>query len=447
MPHQIMVAFSGPGSGTDRLSWGQRVIWRSVAYQGASQYLGGVVAIPSGHTLDDMAECLRFVMSRHQSLRTRLRFDSGDEPSQVVSESGEIPLEVVEAGEADPGAVAERVRQRYESYDFDYEHEWPVRMAAVCRHGVPTHSVAVYNHLAIDAHGMAALVADLLTMLAGDVRPVTAMQPLEQVRHQRTAAARRQSDAALRHWERVLRTAAPRRFGDSTDRREPRFWELTYRTPAAELAMRLIAARTGTDTSPVLMAAYAVALARTAGTNPVVLQLAVSNRFRPRFADSVSPLAEASPCLLDVADATFDEAVARAVQAAMSTYLSAYYDPLARVALVDRVTEERGEDIELGCYFNDRRDPDRSTDAAVPTMAEILAALPAATLAWGQHTDVPHAPLYMDVDDGIEFTMLADTHQLSPSDMEAIVRTLEAVVVDAAQDASVTTGVSQGAAV
>jgi hypothetical protein len=323
-------------------------------------------------------------------------------------------------------------------------------MAAVLRHGVPTHSVAVYNHMAIDALGLAVLLADLMTMFTGDIRPVTAMQPLEQVRQQRTAAARRQSASALRHWERVLRAAAPRRFGDSADRREPRHWRLTYRSPSADLAMRHIAARTGTDTSPVLLAAYAVALARTAGNNPVVLQLAVSNRFRPRFADSVSPLAQASPCLLDVADLTFDEVVARAVQAAMSTYLNAYYDPLHRVALVEQVAEERGAEIELDCYFNDRRDAERMAVGEVPTTAEIVAALPESALYWGEPTDVAQPALYLNVDappGAIEFTLIADTHRLSPADIESVARTLEAVVVEAAQDATATTGVTEGARV
>ncbi|HKN97383.1 MAG TPA: condensation domain-containing protein [Pseudonocardiaceae bacterium] len=450
MPHQILVSFSGPGSGTDQLSWGQRVIWRTIAHQGASEYLGGVQPIPEGHSLDDMVECLRFVMGRHQSLRTRLAFDSGGEPRQVVSESGEVPLEVVDAGDADPAAVAEQVRERYESTDFDYEREWPLRMAAVCRDGVPTHSVAVYNHLAIDAHGLDALMADLMTMLTGDVRPVTAMQPLEQAAQQRTAAARRQSEAALRHWERVLRRAAPRQFGESTDRRQPRYWRLRYHTPATELAMRLIAARTGTDTSPVLLAAYAVALARTAGTNPVVLQLAVSNRFRPRFADSVSPLAQASPCLLDVADVTFDEAVARAVQAAMSTYLNAYYDPHGRAALLARMAEERGEQIELSCYFNDRRDAGGRDGGPVPTLDQVEAAVSRSALRWSRHTDVEQPPLYLsvsDADDGIELYLTADTHRLSPSDMATIARTVEAVAVGAARDATQPTGVTEGAAV
>ena len=442
MTHQILVPFRGEGSGTGELSWGQRVIWRTVALQGRSEYLGGVVRLPEGTTVDALVDSLAYVMGRHPSLRTLLEFDADGDPKQVAYTEGELPVEIIDSGAADPDALAEQTRIRYESTDFDYEHEWPLRMAAICRDGAPTHSVAVYNHLALDAHGLAVLVDDLVR--PDRDQPVTATQPLEQARQQSRPSAQRHTDSALRHWERVLRAAAPQRFGESADHREPRFWRLRYYSPAADRAMRLIAARNGTDTSPVLLAAYAVALATTVGNNPVVLQLAVSNRFRPGFAESVSPLAEASPCLLDVAGVTFDRAVGRAVQAAMSTYLNAYYDPVQRAALVARINEERGEQIELGCYFNDRRVPGARAGEPVPTAMDVLAAVPGSALTWGQHTSVLQPPLYVDVndaDDGVAFTMTADTHQIAPADMAAIVRTLEMVVVEAAQNPAVDTGV------
>jgi hypothetical protein len=56
-------------------------------------------------------------------------------------------------------------------------------------------------------------------------------------------------------------------------------------------------------------------------------------------------------------------------------------------------------------------------------------------LTWDEPTAVPQPALYLDVDDvpdGVEFSMTADTHHLSPADMEAVVRTLESVVVEAA---------------
>jgi len=396
-----------------------------------------------------MAGTLEFIMSRHQSLRTRLEFDADGDPSQRVFESGEVALDVIEAGDRDPGELAEEIRAGYESHDFDYVEDWPVRMAAVCQGDITVYMVAVYNHLAVDAHSLLALLDDLMSRdpeTGAAAGPVTAIQPLELARQQQKPSAQRITDAALRHWGRILRTVTPERFEESGDERTPRFWDLLYRSKAAELAMRAIAARNGTDTSPVLLAAYAVALARTVGRNPVVLQLAVSNRFRPGFAGAVTPLAQSAPCLVDVADITFDEAIGRAWHAAMATYLNTYYEPNQRAALVESVNAERGAEIDLQCYFNDRRDPAKPSSAGVPTMAEISTALPASTLSWGPYSDAPQAKFYLDVDDvvngdGVEFSLTADTRYAAPPDMERFVRTMEEVVVQAAQDTTMTTGI------
>ena len=439
MANQILVQFRGEGSGVGPLTWGQRGVWRSISRQGSSQYVSGVAPAMPGITVDYLADSLGFLMGRHQSLRTRLVFDADGDPRQQVFESGEIALEIVDVGDEDPATVADGVRDRYVSYDFDYAREWPVRMAAVCRDGVPTHLVAVYNHLAVDAHSLLALVDDVLardpeTGVAPG--PVTATQPLAQAAQQQTPAAQRQTDAALRHWGRVLRTVTPERFEQRDHEEDPRFWDLAYYSKAADLAMRSIAARLGTDTSPVLLAAYGVAMASTIGRNPVVLQLAVSNRFRPGFAGAVCPIAQSSPCLLDLADITFDQAVARAYRAAMATYLNSYYDPLQRVALYEAINAERGAQIDVQVYFNDRRDQGRDDKSGpMPTAAEIRAALPASRLGWGPHSAVPQPTFYLDVDDapdGVELTMTADTRYVSPEGMESFVRTLESTVVEAA---------------
>jgi hypothetical protein len=444
MANQILVQFRGEGSGVAPLTWGQRGVWRSIVRHGSSQYVGGVVPARPGATVESMAETLRFIMGRHQSLRTRLVFDADGDPRQRVFESGEIALNVVDAADADPLTVANDLRTRYESDDFDYADEWPVRMAAVCRDGVPTHVVAVYNHLAVDAHSLLALVDDLMARdpeTGAAAGPITATQPLAQAAQQQTPAAQRQTDGALRHWARVLRTVTPERFDERDHEEDPRFWDLAYYSKAADLAMRSIAARLGTDTSPVLLAAYGVAMASTIGRNPVVLQIAVSNRFRPGFATAVCPIAQSSPCLLDVADITFDQAVARAYRAAMATYLNSYYDPTQRAALVEAINVERGTDIDTQVYFNDRRDQARDQPTGpVPTAAEIQAALPVSRLEWGPHSAVSQPKFYLDVNDapgGVEFTITADTRYVSPEGMEAFVRALESTVVEAA----ITTGV------
>ena len=74
MTDTVMVRFEGDGSGVAELSWGQHEIWCVMRDKSDSLPIGGVRALPPGQTVADVAAGLRFIMSRHQSLRTRLRW-------------------------------------------------------------------------------------------------------------------------------------------------------------------------------------------------------------------------------------------------------------------------------------------------------------------------------------------------------------------------------------
>ncbi|MBM7773719.1 hypothetical protein JOD54_003923 [Actinokineospora baliensis] len=450
MTEKILVDFHGTGSGVGDLTWGQRTVWRTVVKTGHSETMGGITPLPPGTTVEQSAMVLRYVMARHQSLRTRMVFDKPDGgPRQQVHTSGQVGLAVVEAGEQDPAEVAARVKLEYEDANFDYADEWPVRMAVITKDGEPTHSVAVYSHLAIDAHGLDALVTDLATMdwTTGEPTvPQAATQPLELAEQQRKPNVLRNSEAALRYWERVLRTVSPKRVeGESDDHRSPRWGDLSLRSPAAWLATKAIAVRLGTDTSPVLLAGYACALARTVGNNPVAVQIAVNNRFRQSLVGSVSTMAQTCPLMVDLADATFGEAVHRARQATMVTYKYAYYDPEKRAAMVDRVAEELGGRVEMDTYFNDRRPPGRDEHELVaPSAEEILAARADTSHEWVMWTDVDSPLLYLDVDaepDAVVFTLTGDTTRVSPASMLGLLTEIETVLVDAALDPGATTGI------
>jgi hypothetical protein len=448
MVERILVPFQGEGSGVEELTWGQKGLWQTMQLSGRSRSMSGIDVLPPGKTIDDAVATLQFVMNRHQSLRTRLRIDSDGHARQVLSSSGETALEVVDAGDEDPAEVAERVRERYQDVDFDYENEWPVRMAVIRKDGVLTHAVAVYLHTAMDAFALGILMRDLANMAAGnEAAPVTSIQPLELARKQRTPASQRQCDASLRHLERVLRAITPQRFEPNGV--ESGFSTIGFTSPAAQLAVRALAMRHNIDSSPILLAAYAVACTRITGNNPFVTVLAVSNRFRPGFADSVSPLAQVSPCVVDVADLTLGEVVGRAWHAAMTAYKHAYYDPTLRVKLIDAVNADRGQEIDISCFFNDRREQAReqATDGRpAPTEQQIRDALPLSTLRW-EPAGPTRQKLYLDLNDApdgsdaVDITASADNSYLTRADMEALVRGMEAVLVEAALDPTATTGV------
>jgi hypothetical protein len=436
MAEPILVPFHGDGGGVDTLSWGQSEIWRSMMAVGDSFPLGATFPAAPGTTVAGVAEMLRFIVSRHQSLRTRIVVDADGTPRQHVATSGEVRLDVVD-GDA---TVAARLLERYERTIFDYPNEWPVRMGVVLTDGVPAHIVAAYSHVATDVYGLDALVAELLAAEAGSELPELAAQPLEQARQQREPAAQRQNAGALRHAAKVLRAVPGRRFVGSADPREPRWWQIGYHSPASYPAVCAIAARNKVHTTPVLLAGFAVALCRLTGTDLAATRLMVNNRFRPGFASSVSPLAQSCVMAIEVADSTFDEIVAKAWRALTLAGRYSYFDPDEMADLVTAIGRERGTDVQVDVCFNDRRRAHLTpTPTAMPTDAELAAARARGTVRWERPLDNYDHSLFFhvnDVPDCFDFLLCADTHLVSPADMESMVRCVEDVFVSAASSGS-----------
>jgi hypothetical protein len=117
----------------------------------------------------------------------------------------------------------------------------------------------------------------------------------------------------------------------------------------------------------------------------VVIQVVVDNRFRPGFADVASPLATSVPCVIDVAGVPFEEVVAQAVRTTLNAYKLAYYSPVERAELEARIVRERGETVDLSCFFNDRRMSSRTEPPAgqPPSASAARGALPQSTCPGG----------------------------------------------------------------
>lgn len=451
---RVTVAFKAEdGGGEGELSWGQQELFLVMRRRRVWIPIGVAVALPAGVTVDRVAAKLRFLMGRYPTLRTRLRFDP-DGTRQVVADKGVIPLEIADIpDDADPYAAASRLSLQYMDRDYDFTSEWPIRMAVVRQGGALTHRVIVLCHLVLDGTGAATLGAELDGWDPETdrvPRPPAALPPLEQVRRQRLPAAQRQTGTALQHWAKLLRAAPARRFGNLGDEQRPRYWKGILRSPAIHRAVGMITARTRADSASVLLALYAVALARMTRLHPVLVQVIVGNRFRPGFADTVSPVAQEGLCLVEVAGRTIDEVVAEARQRRLAAYKHAYYDPCQREELVTRVVRERGDQLQLGCYLNDRR-PATSASGPVsssdPVPGRLVAPPPLGGFEWNVIEDIEFTdPLYLFVDEvgdppAIDLTISADSRHVSPANLEALVREMEALAVAAADDPALPTGV------
>ena len=448
MAEKIAVRFEGDGGGVAELSWGQQEIWSVMRDKGSSLTMGSVRALPPGQTVPGVATALGDLMSRHQSLRTRLLLEPGGRTRQDVHVRGEIGLEVIDAGDGDPGEAAAAALAGYRARNFDYEREWPLRMAVITRQGAATHVAEAVCHIAADAFGLAALHEDFDRLLPGPARvrpgPVTAMPPAEQAARQQGSGARRAHEASMRYFERLAAVIPDRQFPSSRDPREPRFWQVTLESPAARLAAGTLAARFGLTTSPVLLAAFATAFSGFTGQPSVALHLVVSNRFRPGFAGSVSPVMQTCLAVLP-ADAPFGEVARRAWQSALGAYKHAYYDPEAKIALCEQLALGRGTGPDWSVVFNDRRVRSRepSGDAPAGASQALGNELSRSRLIWGDRDDMPQEKLSLniiDAPDALCAEVRADTCVMRPQDMAELLRRMETILVEEALAEDVTAG-------
>lgn len=447
---RVTVAFAGGGAGTGELTWGQRMVWLSMLRWGWLN-IGAPMPQPAGRTVQDLADELRYMMSRFPSLRTRLRFDADGRPTQELFADGEITFEVYDAdGDADPQKTAQAVYERYLTTARDFVREWPLRVAAVRREGAVTHMVIVACHLVADGVGIAVLFEETT---ARATEPPRGMEQLELARWQDSPAGRRQAATVLSHIESELRSVPPRPMPRSADRSERRHWTGTLTTVALHPAVQAISRRTRADSSTVLLTLYAIALGRRELLNPAVLRPLVNNRFRPGLRKAVSHVMQAGVCVLDVAGATVDEAVIRARGPVRLAYKHAYYDPEEELALIDRLAREQPGAARWGgdawTYINDRRGATSRSAAATPSDASAADAIPEllarSEFRLTEWRDKPIEPLYLSIDDaaeGIVFTLRGDSWYVTPADGEALLRDMESLAVAAASDPAVPTAVA-----
>lgn len=439
-----IVSFAGPGAGSGPLTWGQQSIWEVMRIADSSRAMGAVVPLSDGKDADELASELAFFMCRYESMRTMLRIAPDGTTTQVVAGSGEAVLKIVEVADAeDPYTVAQAMSDRWQATKFDYENEWPIRMAAVRHLGVWTHVVVCLSHLAADGAGAGVMMRELAERdrATNQARtPATSMSPLELAARQAEPGTRRLSEVSLRYWEQTLRQIAPERFGPPvTDRPGPRYRQLTFRSEALRMAARVVGERLGGPFTPVILGAYAVMLRRIGGVDPVVVQGIVANRFRPGLTEATHPLCQNGILVIEVGDGPLDEVVDRAQRASLRASKNAYFDPADHAAMLARVDEARGVHVDIACLFNARDQSGGPLDPdPLPTAEEIAAARDRSVLSWGPPMEVFPEKAMLNFDDSFgaaELLLEADTHYVSAEQMVEMLRGMEEVVVEAAYPA------------
>ena len=441
---RLRVGFAGAGTGIAEITWGQREIWQAMTRQGTWLPLGGWKPLEPGTTVADIADELAYLHGRFPSMRTRLHFDAEGRPRQVLEAEGWTELEIFDAPDGEEAAdeLAAAVDAHYQRAPFDLRTEWPVRMAVVRQGGVATRMVVIMHHLALDGGGAEIMMRDV-AMRATE--PPAGVQQLELAQWQRSEAGRKYSERAMRHARHILRTMPVPTFPPSADPRRPPWWSAEFESCALRRALAALAERTGADASRVMVAVYAVALARITGVNPVLMRPVVGNRFRRQLADVVCHASQAGVVLLDVADGTVEDVIDRTGPISMIALKHSYYDPEQLDELVRTIGRERGAELDIASFVNDRRAPATSETLPAWTADDYAKARTSSGFRWsGRHSD-PVERMFVHIDDApdaVRLSIAADTRALAPDQIERLAHSIEEIAVGAALQPGLDSGVT-----
>jgi Condensation domain len=453
---RMVVQFIGAEAGTAPLSWGQKAIWQDMQDSGNQFSMGGMTDLPAGSTVADAAARLSGLMSRHAALRMRLAAGPGGRPYQQVAGSGEIGLDILtipdDTDRADTERCAADLIATWPLMRFDFYRDWPLRMAVLRHRGACLYLVWVLSHLAADGAGHFLFLADLspgeiASRAAGDERRP---QVLDVARSEQEPQFRQLSNRAMRYWESQLRNIPALTFGESAGPRGvagQRYWQVRFSSSAAHLAMLAIAKRTGTDASRVALAVIATAIGRATGVHPLTVKVMVSNRFRPGLADVIAPIAQNSVVTIDVTDTSIDEVVTRTRGASLTAGMRAYYDPDDLGEVITRLDAERGYPARVTCRVNDQRAMVRRAEQADPgdvTPEQVRQRLTETTLSWLGPRYNMHEQVNILIENKsgvISLHMMWDLQCLTSGQVEALLRGVEEVAVEAAFDPAAPTKV------
>ncbi|MYT68897.1 MULTISPECIES: condensation domain-containing protein [unclassified Streptomyces] len=391
---------------------------------------------PEHTSVERAVDALRVLVERHEALRTTFPHRHGELPvEQRVAADGTFHV-TERAHRSLPGEQAPRhaesVARASRHGRFRLDRDFPLRITLLTRDGTVTQVALAASHAATDGTALAILHDEWRALVTGDALPAPdALAPLDLAAEETSPAGRRKSEASLRYWERVLRTAPQAMFA------EPRLRsgdhdtaQLSLRSARAARALRAVTARTGSPAPTVLLAAWCTLAAHRAGQRTCVAAAPTSNRNRSGLARSVNTLSQDALLSLDMSGPTFDTVLRRTWGAALDAYRHSRFDSVRLWNMIDSVTRERGSRFARDVVFNDVSSvPATSVGTAAPDGDDEPREL---SLTWGPEQQLPTRLLTFvhAVEPELRLSLWADpalfTRAETEDQLTGLVRLLEA---------------------
>jgi hypothetical protein len=408
--------------------------------------MGRVVEVPVGCGGPEACAAVGLLVERHDSLRMTYRLDGEEQPFQRMAGEGELTLEVVEAGERDPGVVSDEVVNRLTASPYRSD-ELPLRAALVCRAGVPSRLVLSVFHMAADNHGMRILTDDLERILAagGDKAKIVALseagitQLSERIRFETGPEGEKASRRALRYWERELEKfpadMLPLPAGEPE---RPRIREIFMASPAVSVASRMLAEHHRVTSWSILLASLATLHCRRVGIDRFGFLLFSHNRFGGRFGQVSGTVTQSAPVCVEVGDSELPDVARRAWRSAMFASTFGQWDPYGLARLLDETATGERRTVDLSCSINLQEVGERPSAESISMDATRLDRMREQT-RFGVVRSLEHETmrLYLTIrekSDRTELLLRTDTRHLSSADARAFLAELEEGLVTAVRE-------------
>ncbi len=437
----VPVTFSGSRSGSGPVTLGQL----NVLLWAADQTIFGAVQcqtlnVAPGRSLDQVTRAIGRLVSRHESLRTLFAVGTSGEWAQQVTASGELLVEVHEAG-GRLAATEALLKQRLTA-PFALDQEWPIRAAVITSGGAPAKVLLALTHAAADFASLGIIARDFRRLMSNSTSQAPEppiLHPLDQAELEMSPMAKSRAEAAVRYWETILRgtpqcmLAVPAHPPANSGSRIA-----TLRSRAAALALARIADRTHASQSVVILAAVATLLGLRTVNDRCQITALCANRFARASRDYVGTIAQDALIDVGLTAETFDGIIEATRTAALTAYYYSQYDAKSLWQMISRVGEDRGTEFHRDCVVNDLNGAAGQVQmghvGGLPEKGEAANALRDTRLVW---TDTEPRPLlfYFEVfgltRHDVSLSVWADQSRLPAAEVEHFLFAVERLLVAA----------------
>jgi hypothetical protein len=442
----IDLAFAGANGGTFPATWSQRELWWTINHHkpGGFYQLWQTFDLPESWPLDAVIDLLRFLVIRHQALRSKVRLDDEGRLWQVIAASGSLPVQVEDVPyRADIAEFTTRLRKEYLAVEPDLQQEFPLKLAIITSNGQPRSALLVCSHAVLDSGSLPILQNEVGTLIARKLdqkekvlRPV-AHRPEDQAREEGLESARRITQKSLAYWRSVLMDSPPGLFSEVEAGRAP-LWIGSLTSRAMGEAESALVREAGLASSALYLGATCCVLASVTGKSRMTFRLPAGNRPGVMHRNFVGAVAQHAILNIELIPVSFYELI-RLLERRLSLACSrTRYDPDELRQVIREVAAIRGADLDLTYLFNDLR-PETRRQAQRHLRAGSSSSMPESAVSWDllhtANSDIKiRARIGVSAADGDPvLDLAADESCMTRPEIERSLRAIETLIVNAAR--------------